>query len=67
MSESVPTIPPSRQFIQLPSSPTSTSLLYQAHAGTEISDELMTRCAQLFSKNYGIWGPNAEGPKPGLS
>ena len=60
--------PPSKPSLVLPSSPTSTSLIYQAYHGPEISDETLQQCSELFSNNYGIWGqtPDGKGPKPGL-
>jgi hypothetical protein len=64
-----PVTPPSWKTV-LPLSPTSNTLLYEVHAGYEISDTIMRLCAQLFSENYGIWGhhpPGIKGPKPGLS
>ena len=64
-----PVTPPSHPII-LPSSPTSTSLIFNAHDGNDINDALLERCAKLFSENYGIWGKNpsaTKGPKPGLS
>lgn len=62
-----PVTPPARPFLVLPSSPTSTSLIYQAHPGPEINDDILKQCADLFSNNYGIWGsmpPGMKGPKP---
>ncbi|KAG5633869.1 hypothetical protein H0H81_004661 [Sphagnurus paluster] len=38
---------------------TSFSLAYKVPAGTEISDELLGSCADLFGHNYGIWGEKA--------
>ena len=50
-----PVTPPSWKTV-LPLSPTSNALLYEVHAGYEISDTIMGLCTQLFSENYGIWG-----------
>ena len=54
----------------LPIFPTPTSLCYSALNGTEVGDDLLNSCAELFSTNYGIWGEKAltvsKFTKPGL-
>jgi hypothetical protein len=57
-------------ILLVPSSPDSTFLIYHALDGRRIDDDLLDRCAKLFSRNYGIWGhtPTAvTGLKPDLS
>lgn len=44
-----PVTPPSQPVV-LPSTPTSTSLLYKAHARDEISDALLKCCTKLFGE-----------------
>ena len=44
--------------VRLPASP-DISFTYTAMMGSEISDDLLNLCAQLFSTNYGKWGKNA--------
>jgi len=39
--------------------PNSTTLVFTAISGNEITDDLLNSCANLFSANYGIWGPGA--------
>lgn len=70
MSE--PVTPPSKSVIlpNLSLSPSSTSLHYYCHIGSDISNELLKECVTLFGDSYGIWGQNpisTEGPKPGAS
>jgi hypothetical protein len=43
----------------LPISSTSTSFCFSALGGTEVGDDLLKNCAELFSSNYGIWGEKA--------
>lgn len=55
MSLVTPPCPP----IALPSSPSSLLSSFHVTLGTEISDDLLKSCAQLFSNNYGKWGEKA--------
>jgi hypothetical protein len=52
-------VTPLRQATALPTSPSRTSFCYNAMFGTDTSDDLLKLCAELFSTNYGTWGPNA--------
>lgn len=53
-----PTTPPTRTII-IPVSPSSSSFLYSASVGKDVSDALLDQCARLFSTNYGVWGEKA--------
>ena len=35
---------------------------FEAVDGREVTDELLTECAHLFSEHYGVWAPNVEHP-----
>ena len=53
-----PVTPPCTSII-LPTSPSRASYLYSVTIGTDIADDLLKSCADLFSSNYGIWGAKA--------
>jgi len=40
-------------------SPPKAGFLFEATVGTHVSDAVLDSCAQLFSKNYGVWGEHA--------
>jgi hypothetical protein len=65
------TTPPPSGVVSLPTSPTSRSLQnYAALLGTDIPDNLVNACMELFSTNYRVWGGKAgkfsKYTKPGL-
>ena len=31
-------------------------------SATSVSKQILTKCASLFSRNYGVWGPNGKNP-----
>lgn len=63
-------VTPHSHSVFLPSSPYFTSFHYFCHPGRAITDELLKKCATLFSENYSVLGQNptiTNGPKQGLS
>lgn len=60
MSTSTPVTPPTRGLVlPCPTSPSKASFSYKMTLGSEVSDDTLKLCANLFSSNYGIWGDQA--------
>ena len=59
-------ITPPQKCVFLPVSPTrsSSALTFIATHGAEVTQDLLVKCAEVFSENYGIWGDMA-GPLNG--
>ena len=55
----LPSCPSLPQVLTLPTSPSKTPFIYNVMISTEISNDLLESCAELFSMNYGIWGEKA--------
>ncbi|KAG1882072.1 hypothetical protein F4604DRAFT_1577611 [Suillus subluteus] len=55
-----PVTPPTRGLVlPCPTSPSKASFSYKMTLGSEVSDDTLKLCANLFSSNYGIWGDQA--------
>ncbi|KAG1814629.1 uncharacterized protein BJ212DRAFT_1274027 [Suillus subaureus] len=55
-----PVTPPTRGLVlPCPASPSKASFSYKMTVGSEVSDNTLKLCANLFSSNYGIWGNQA--------
>ena len=59
LSAAIMPITPPSQVLTLPTSLSKTPFIYNVMIGTEISNDLLESCAELFSVNYGIWGEKA--------
>ncbi|KAG1885931.1 uncharacterized protein F5891DRAFT_968999 [Suillus fuscotomentosus] len=60
MPKSTPVTPPTRGLVlPSPTSPSKASFSYKMTVGSEVSDDTLKLCADLFSSNYGIWGDQA--------
>ncbi|KAG1789109.1 hypothetical protein EV424DRAFT_1624709 [Suillus variegatus] len=60
MSTSTLVTPPTRGLVlPCPTSPSKASFSYKMTLGSEVSDDTLKLCANLFSSNYGIWGDQA--------
>ncbi|KAG1868786.1 hypothetical protein C8R48DRAFT_771555 [Suillus tomentosus] len=57
----LPVTPPTSHLALLncPTSPSNTSISYKIRVGSEISEDTLKSCADLFSSHYGIWGDQA--------
>ena len=66
MSLPQPTTPP-QKHVFLPVSPSRSSFAFCFIAlhGAEVTDDLLDKCAKVFSANYGVWGDLA-GPLAGI-
>ena len=66
MSLPLTTTPP-QKHVFLPVSPTRSSSVFSfiATHGAEVTEDLLVKCAEVFSANYGIWGDLA-GPLMGI-
>jgi len=52
----------SGRYIVLPTPPSpsaGSSFFFSVTPGSDITDDLLKACADLFSTNYGVWGPSA--------
>ncbi|KAG1900713.1 uncharacterized protein F5891DRAFT_1031492 [Suillus fuscotomentosus] len=57
----LPVTPPTSHLALLncPTSPSNASISYKLRVGSEISEDTLKSCADLFSSHYGIWGDQA--------
>ncbi|KAG2048769.1 hypothetical protein BDR06DRAFT_1071019 [Suillus hirtellus] len=57
----LPVTPPTSHLALLncPTSPSNASISYKIRVGSEISEDTLKSCADLFSSHYGIWGEQA--------